>query len=77
MNQLQLRPDLDTVEKVLVAHNYLAQYCSYAETWSENGANTAWGALVYQKAQCSGYARAMKALCDAMDINPELFIKHW
>lgn len=61
--------DLDTVEKILLAHNYLAYYCSYAETWAENGANTAWGALVYHEAQCSGYARAMKALCDAMDVN--------
>lgn len=65
----RLSPDLDTVEKVLVAHNYLAANCSYAVTWAENGANTAWGALVYHEAQCSGYARAMKALCDAMDVN--------
>lgn len=26
------------------------------------------GALVYHEAQCSGYARAMKALCDAMGV---------
>ncbi len=55
-------------EKVQVAHDYLCNVCEYAPTWSENGANTAWGALVYGEAQCSGYARAMKALCDGMGI---------
>lgn len=69
MNALETLPELDTVEKTLVAHNYLAQICSYAETWEKNRANTAWGALVYGEAQCSGYARAMKALCDAMGVN--------
>lgn len=55
-------------EKVQVAHDYLCNICEYAPSWSANGANTAWGALVYGEAQCSGYARAMKALCDAMGI---------
>ena len=27
-----------------------------------------WGALVYHEAQCSGYARGLKALCDAIGI---------
>ena len=26
------------------------------------------GALIYHEAQCSGYARAMKALCDGMGV---------
>ncbi len=68
MNEMA-RQKLDVVEKVLVAHNYLARNCSYAASWAKNGANTAWGALIYGEAQCSGYARAMKALCDAMDVN--------
>lgn len=69
MNALETLPELDTVEKTLVAHNYLAQICSYAETWEKNRANTAWGALVYKETQCSGYARAKKALCDTMGVN--------
>ncbi len=59
---------MDDYTKVLTAHDYLCSVCSYAASWSQNGANTAWGALVYGEAQCSGYARAMKALCDAMGV---------
>ncbi len=59
---------MDDYTKVLTAHDYLCSVCSYAPDWSQNGANTAWGALVYHQAQCSGYARAMKALCDAMGV---------
>lgn len=55
-------------QKVETAHDYLCQNVTYAASWKYNGANTAWGALVYGEAQCSGYARAMKALCDAMDV---------
>lgn len=36
--------------------------------WQYNEANSAWGALIYGEAQCSGYARAMKALCDSMGV---------
>lgn len=54
--------------KVQMAHDYLCNVCDYADDWSKNNANSAWGALVYGEAQCSGYARAMKALCDAMGI---------
>lgn len=54
--------------KVKMAHDYLASVCSYAPSWALNRANTAWGALVYGEAQCSGYARAMKALCDGIGI---------
>lgn len=55
-------------QKVRAACDYLMDTCSYAVSWAENGANTAWGALVYHEAQCSGYARAFKALCDGMGI---------
>lgn len=57
-------------EKVYNAFGYLRTNCSYAwRGWQYNSANTAWGALVYGEAQCSGYARAMKALCDAMGVS--------
>lgn len=55
-------------DKVATAHDYLCNICQFAPDWRYNRANTAWGALVYHEAQCSGYARAMKALCDAMGI---------
>lgn len=55
-------------EKVEVAQDYLAEICEYAPDWRYNRANTAWGALIYGEAQCSGYARAMKALCDAVGV---------
>lgn len=57
---------MDEYTKIETAHDYLCSKVTYAASWAENRANTAWGALVYGEAQCSGYARAMKALCDAM-----------
>ena len=59
---------MSDVDKVMAARDYLIQFCSYAPDWSKNRANTAWGALVYRQAQCSGYARAMKALCDSIGV---------
>lgn len=59
---------MDDYTKVMTAHDYLCAVVSYAPTWAANRANTAWGALIYGEAQCSGYARAMKALCDAMGV---------
>ncbi|MGN0367871.1 MAG: transglutaminase domain-containing protein [Wujia sp.] len=56
-------------EKAETAFLYLQYSCGYAYNgWQYNQANTAWGALVYGEAQCSGYARAYKALCDAAGI---------
>ena len=60
--------DMSDIQRLDMLYAYLINTCSYAPTWEENGANTAWGALIYKEAQCSGYARAMKALCDAVDI---------
>ena len=55
-------------QKIRAIHTYLFQNVSYAENCSENSANTAYGALVNHTAQCSGYARAFKAMCDAVGI---------
>lgn len=55
-------------EKIVALVNYVYAHCSYAPDWSKNRANTAWGLLVYGKAQCSGYARGMVALFDAVGI---------
>lgn len=59
---------MNDYQKVRTAMSYLESNCSYADDWSKNRANTAWGALVYHKAQCSGYARGLKALCDAIGV---------
>lgn len=63
-----ITPDMSDEQKIREAHNYMFRNVIYAETWSKNSANTAYGALVNHAAQCSGYARAFKALCDAMGI---------
>ena len=70
--QNYITSDMSTVEKLMTAQLYMVKNCTYAATWARNGANTAWGALVYRnsqgihEAQCSGYARGYKALCDGM-----------
>lgn len=55
-------------EKIVALVNYVYEHCEYADDWSKNRANTAWGLLVYGEAQCSGYARGMVALFDAVGI---------
>ena len=66
--------DMTQVEKVMAAQLYMMSNCEYAADWSKNGANTAWGSLVYKnsygyhEAQCSGFARGFKALCDGMGV---------
>lgn len=63
-----IEPTMSDALKVQIAHDYLCRNVSYASSWSVNYANTAYGVLKYKQAQCSGYSRAMKALCDGMGI---------
>lgn len=63
-----ITPEMTDYQKICAINEYLSTTCSYAPDWSKNRANTAWGALIYHEAQCSGYARATKALCDAVGI---------
>ncbi|MDO5147279.1 MAG: transglutaminase domain-containing protein [Eubacteriales bacterium] len=64
-----IKKGMSDYEKVKIAHDYICVNCDYAyRGWQYHNANTAWGALVYGEAQCSGYSRAMKALCDAIGI---------
>ena len=63
------QPNYTQFEKLLNAHDYLCTICSYqTKGWNVKYANTALGALKYKKAQCSGYARALKALCDGAGV---------
>ncbi|MCC8101802.1 MAG: transglutaminase-like superfamily [Clostridiales bacterium] len=65
-----IKSSMSDYQKVLTAYNYIRYNCSYAWAgWQYNGANTAWGSLVYGEAQCSGFARGMKALCDGIGIS--------
>ena len=64
-----IRKGMSDYEKAWAAFSYLRSNCAYAVNgWQYNNANTAWGALIYGEAQCSGYARAMKALCDGIGV---------
>ena len=61
--------EMSDYEKVLSAFNFIRANCGYAwRGWQYNNANTAWGALVYGEAQCSGFARGMKTLCDGIGV---------
>lgn len=64
-----IRKGMSEYDKALAAFLYLRSNCSYARCGLQyNNANNAWGALVYNEAQCSGFARAMKALCDGVGV---------
>lgn len=65
-----IRKGMSDYEKVWAAYCFIRGNSTYAwRGWQYNGANTAWGALVYGEAQCSGFARGMKALCDAIGVD--------
>ncbi|MBO5094802.1 MAG: hypothetical protein J6C33_10670 [Lachnospiraceae bacterium] len=59
---------MSDLKKVRTAHDFLMQNCIPTSPGNRNHADNAWGALVYHEANAKGYARAMKALCDAMGI---------
>ncbi len=63
-----ITPGMSEYDKINALFGYLCSNCVYAPDWSKNRANSAWGALIYGEAQCSGYARGFKALCDAAGI---------
>lgn len=61
--------DMDDFIKFYYAHEFVCYSVSYENRgWWVNSANTAYGAAKYGRAQCSGYARFLKALCDGMGI---------
>ncbi len=59
---------MSDIKKVRAAHDYLVKNCAPAQNGTKFGRDTAWGALVKGEANSKGYARAMKALCDAMGV---------
>lgn len=63
-----IKDEMSEEEKIRTIHSFLCDTVSFASSWKEHSANTAYGALVNHTAQCSGFARAFKALCDASGI---------
>lgn len=63
----RIRAGMSEKEKLVALVDYLCDACTYADSYKGN-ANNAYGALIEGKAQCSGYARAFKALCDGAGI---------
>ena len=63
-----IHEDMSEAGKLTALVDYLCDASVYAESYKGN-ANNAYGALIDGKAQCSGYARAFKALCDGAGID--------
>lgn len=59
--------DCDDYEKLLYIHDYLTENCKYIESGVENIDN-AYGCLVDKNANCEGYAKAFKYICDGLNI---------
>jgi transglutaminase/protease-like cytokinesis protein 3 len=59
---------MSDIQKVRTAHDFLVLNCNPTSRGNKNHADNAWGALIYHEANAKGYARAMKALCDAMGV---------
>lgn len=57
----------DDFEKLLYIHDYIAENCKYIES-GKDYIETAFGCLVEKNANCEGYAKAFKYLCDGMGI---------
>lgn len=64
----RITDDMSRDKRIRVAHDYLVENINYASDWRVGKANTAYGAFINHSAQCSGYSRAFKALCDGMGI---------
>ena len=52
----------------LALHDYIIDKCEYAVEDEDHLHNTAYGALVFKRAYCDGYAYAMKAAMDRLGI---------
>jgi hypothetical protein len=55
-----------TFDKLKVFHDWLVLNCDFA--WDEPHNSTIYGAFVMKKAQCAGYSKSLKYLCDKAGI---------
>lgn len=61
-------------EKELFFHDYICRNTVYDESTLETVGSTAYSSLLYGKAICEGYARAMQILLDRVGINNYLIV---
>lgn len=60
-----IRSGMSEVDKAFAVYAFVRDTCSYGR---KSGYDSAWGAIVNRNATCVGYARAVKALCDAIGL---------
>lgn len=63
-----IKPGMKDYEKLNALGEYLTTKTTYQEWQKHRYNNTACGPLLRGRGACSGYARALKALCDAADL---------
>ncbi len=61
-------------EKELYIHNYICENTVYDEMVKQSGGDSAHDSLLYGKAICEGYSRAVQILLDALDIDNYLVV---
>jgi hypothetical protein len=61
-------------EKELYIHNYICENTAYDELLKQSGGDSAYDSLLYGKAICEGYSRAVQILLDAVDIDNYLVV---
>lgn len=66
-DSLNLQRDTN-FETVKAIHDYLCENTEYSADQEDWLTNTAYGAVLEKQANCNGYARAFKVLCDYYDI---------
>jgi transglutaminase/protease-like cytokinesis protein 3 len=61
-------------EKELYVHNYICENTVYDELMKQSSGDSAYDSLLYGKAICEGYSRAVQILLDALDIDNYLVV---
>ncbi len=61
-------------EKELYIHDYVCENTVYDEALSQTGGNSTYDSLLYGRAICEGYSRAVQILLDAVNIDNYLVV---
>jgi hypothetical protein len=65
----RLSPRMDSYEKELLLHDYLALNTSYDSNGVNNTSCSVIGGLIMKRAVCEGYAKSFKMLCDQVGLS--------
>lgn len=65
----QLKHDMNSVDKALFVHDWIAKNTSYEDKSSDNGRLTEYGVLVKHKGNCQGYSLAYAAVMEKLGIS--------